>query len=383
MGRDLTLGVEEEYQICDPRTGDLTAGIEPLLAAAPPALRGRMSYELLHSVLEGNTPVAADVEEAHALTARLRRELVTLADGLGLALGLSGTHPFASWRDQDFVDTPDYQWVGSQLGYLARRNLSFGLHVHVGVADPEERISVVNRMRRWVAPLLALSCSSPFFEGEPTGFLSIRTHVFGAFPRTGFAPAFRGHADYLATVAALTAAGSITKPRQLWWNLRPRDEFGTVEVRIMDGQPSLRRVRGFVAACQALVAAHLREIREGRREDDLRDAFLSDGLFKAMRFGLEATVVDPATGRTVAMRDAIAELLDTAGAAARELGTARDLAILEEVLERGTEAETQLALLAELGDLRAVQLRLLEQARSEALRGPAASAAVSARTAGP
>jgi carboxylate-amine ligase len=381
MGRDLTLGVEEEYQICDPRTGDLVPGIESLLAAAPPALRERMSYELLHSVLEGNTAVAGDVEEAHALTARLRRDLIGLADGVGLALGLAGTHPFASWRDQEFVDTPDYQWVGSQLGYLARRNLSFGLHVHVGVADAEERVSVANRLRRWVAPLLALSCSSPFFEGEPTGFLSIRTHVFGAFPRTGFAPAFRRHADYLATVAALLAAGSITKPRQLWWNLRPRDEFGTIEIRVMDGQPSLRRVRGFIAACQALVAAHLRDVRDGRPEEDLREAFLADGLFKAMRFGLDAVLVDPATGRTVAMRDAIRSLLETAGSAARELGTAADLAILEEVLERGTEAEAQLALLAELGDLRAVQLRLLEQARAEALREPGPSSAAPAQTA--
>jgi carboxylate-amine ligase len=381
MARDLTLGIEEEYQICDPRTGDLVPGIESLLAAAPPALRERMSYELLHSVLEGNTAVAGDVEEAHALTARLRRDLIGLADGVGLALGLAGTHPFASWRDQEFVDTPDYQWVGSQLGYLARRNLSFGLHVHVGVADAEERVSVANRLRRWVAPLLALSCSSPFFEGEPTGFLSIRTHVFGAFPRTGFAPAFRRHADYLATVAALLAAGSITKPRQLWWNLRPRDEFGTIEIRVMDGQPSLRRVRGFIAACQALVAAHLRDVRDGRPEEDLREAFLADGLFKAMRFGLDAVLVDPATGRTVAMRDAIRSLLETAGSAARELGTAADLAILEEVLERGTEAEAQLALLAELGDLRAVQLRLLEQARAEALREPGPSSAAPAQTA--
>lgn len=383
MGRDLTLGVEEEYQICDPRTGDLVPGIGPLLGAAPPALRERMSYELLNSVLEGNTAVAAGVEEAHALTARLRRDLFGLADGLGLALGLAGTHPFASWRDQEFVDTPDYQWVGAQLGYLARRNLSFGLHVHVGVADAEERVSVANRLRRWVAPLLALSCSSPFFEGEPTGFLSIRTHVFGAFPRTGFAPAFRGHADYLAAVAALLAAGSVTKPRQLWWNIRPRDEFGTVEIRIMDGQPSLRRVRGFIAACQALVAAHLREIRDGRPEEDLREAFLADGLFKAMRFGLEALIVDPGGGRTLAMRDAIGEMLETAGAASRELGTAADLAILDEVLERGTEAEAQLALLAELGDLRAVQLRLLDQARAEALREPAASPAATVRSARP
>jgi carboxylate-amine ligase len=263
------------------------------------------------------------------------------------------------------VDTPDYQWVGEQLRYLARRNLSFGLHVHVGVEDAEERVSVSNRLRRWLAPLLALSCSSPFFEGAPTGFLSIRTHVFGAFPRTGFPPRFRSRADYLATIQSLIEAGSITKRRQVWWNVRPRESYPTVEVRVMDVQLSLRRVRGFTAACQALVARELREIRGGRPEEDLRTAFLMDAGFKAMRFGLEGTIIDPAGGATLTMREAVESLIEWSLPAARELGTESDLRILEEILTVGTEAESQLALLDELGDVRKVQQRLLEMARDE------------------
>ena len=365
MPNDLTLGIEEEYQVCDPRTGDLTPGVEKILGAAAPELRERLSYELLHTVLEGNTAVAASVDEGLALLLGLRRELFALADGLGLALGLSGTHPYARWQDQQFVDTPDYQWVGDQLRYLARLNLSFGFHVHVGVADAEERVSVNNRLRRWMAPLLALSCNSPFFEGVATGFLSIRTHVFGAFPRTGYPPRFRGHADYLATVNSLIAAHSITKGRQVWWNVRPRETYKTVELRVMDVQISLRRVRAFTAACQALVARDLRDIRDGRPEEDLRSAFLADALFKAMRFGLDAAIVDPASGDTLTMREAAEALLERASPAARELGTEADLRILEEILAQGTEAENQLALLDELGDLRKVQLRLLEMAREE------------------
>ncbi len=365
MGRDLTLGIEEEYQICDPRTGDLVPGVERILEAAAPELRERLSYELLHTVLEANTPVAASVEEGATLLCAVRRDLFDVAGRLDLALGLSGVHPFARWQEQGFVDTPDYQWVGDQLRYLARRNLSFGLHVHVGIADPEERVSVSNRLRRWLAPLLALSCSSPFFEGAPTGFLSIRTHVFGAFPRTGYPPRFRGHADYLATIASLIAARSITKGRQVWWNVRPRESYRTVEVRVMDVQISLRRVRSFTAACQALVARHLREIRDGRPEEDLRSAFLADALFKAMRFGLEGRIVDPVAGSTLTMREAAESLIEWASPAARELGTEADLRILEEILAQGTEAEGQLALLEELGDVRKVQLRLLEMAREE------------------
>lgn len=365
MEQDLTLGIEEEYQICDPRTGELAPGIERLLEAAAPALRERMQYELLRTVLEGNTEVALSVEDAMVKTVQLRRELFALAERLDMALGLAGTHPFASWRDQQFVDTPDYRWVGDQLRYLARRNLSFGLHVHVGVPDPEARISVTNRLRRWMAPLLALSCNSPFFEGAVTGFLSTRTHVFGSFPRTGFPPRFRGYADFRSIIAALTMASSITKSRQVWWNVRPREDYGTVELRVMDMQLSLRRVRGFVAAAQALVARHLREIGEGRSEEDLREAFLADALFKAMRFGLDADIVDPASGTTLPMRRAVVEMLEWASPAARELGTEADLGILEEILSDGTEAEAQLALLEELGDLHRVQLRLLERAREE------------------
>ena len=362
---DLTLGIEEEYQVCDPATGDLTPAVERLLAAADPELRGRIAFELLHTVLEANTPVARDVEDAVRNTVRLRRDLFALAGRLDLALGLAGTHPFARWRDQDFVATPAYQWVGDQLRYLARRNMTFGLHVHVGVDDPDARVSVANRLRRWLAPLLALSCNSPFFDGVATGFLSIRTHVFGAFPRTGFPPVFRDHADYRAVLAALIAARSITRPRQVWWNVRPRDPFRTVEVRVMDVQLSLRRVRGFAAACQALVAACLRDVREGVPEEDLRDAYLLDALFKAMRFGLEGTILDPAAGTTLTMREAVEALLARAAPEARALGTEPDLRALEEILVAGTEAEAQLALLDELGDVRRVQLRLLDLAREE------------------
>jgi len=365
MSRDLTLGIEEEYQVCDPRTGDLTPGVERLLERAWPALRERMAFELLHSVLEGNTAVAESVEDAMAMILRLRRDLFTVAEQLDLALGLGGTHPFARWSDQGFVDTPDYQWVGEQLRYLALRNLSFGLHVHVGVRDPEARVSINNRMRRWLAPLLALSCNSPFLEGVDTGFLSIRTHVFGSFPRTGLPPPLRNYEDYLSTVASLTAAQSINKPRQVWWNVRPRDEYGTIEVRVMDVQVSLRRVRGFTAVTQALVAGYLREIGDGRPEEDLREAFLSDALFKAMRFGLDARIVDPASGTTLTIREAVDAMVERALPAARELGTEKDLAILEEILAQGTEAEAQLELFRELGDLRRLQLRLLEKAREE------------------
>src|SRR3990172_4294374 len=150
----VSLGVEEEYQLCDPRTGDLTPAVDRLLAAAPASWRDHLGYELLHTVLEGNIPAAADVDAAMADVRRLRCAVLDVAAEQEVAIAIGGVHPFARWQDQDFVDTPGYQWVGEQLQYLARRNLSFGLHVHVGVGDEDARGYVSNQLRRWAAPLL-------------------------------------------------------------------------------------------------------------------------------------------------------------------------------------------------------------------------------------
>ncbi|CAN5298063.1 glutamate--cysteine ligase [soil metagenome] len=367
----ITLGVEEEYQLCDPLTGRLVPEVDALLAAAPPLLRQRLGYELLHTVLEGNIRVASDLDEAMELTRELRCSIIELAEAHGVAIGIGGVHPFARWQDQDFVDTPGYQWVGHQLQYLARRNLSFGLHVHVGIDDDDARVYVANQFRRWCAPLLALSANAPFFEGADTGFRTIRMHVFGSFPRTGFAPRFRDWKHYIEVIERLTASGAITAPRQVWWNVRPHVSYGTVELRMLDMQIDLDRTRTFVALAQALAAGLLADWKAGVSEWELEPAYLADGWFKAQRFGWDEKIAHPLSGETVTIRDEVRALQDAARPGAIDLGV-EDAAIdgVERILAAGPESDWQRAAWRAAGeDLQALQRRILARVREGARCG--------------
>ncbi len=364
----LPLGVEEEYQLCNPETGDLTPAVDKILRAAQPELAERLGYELLHTVIEANTRKSADLGEAMAGVRALRCDLLEIAASLGVAIGIGGVHPFARWQDQDFVDTEGYQWVGRQLQYLARRNLSFGLHVHIEVEDPEARVYVANQLRRWCAPLLALSANAPFFEGGDTGFRTIRMHVFGSFPRTGFAPRFDSWAHYMRVIDALIASGGITAPRQVWWNVRPHVAYPTVEFRMLDMQIGLDRTRALVGLAQALGAELLSRWEAREPEWELEPAFLADGWFKAQRFGWREPVAHPISGETVTLLDEIEEMLRLARPWAAALGTAADSVDgVRRILDEGPECDWQRRQWEECGrDLSALQRRIFARVRDGA-----------------
>lgn len=366
--RQITLGVEEEYQLCDPSSGELVPAVDDLLDAADPRLRDRLGYELLHTVLEGNIEVAGDVDEAIERVRRLRCDVIDLADRLGLGIAIGGVHPFARWQDQGFVDSPAYQWVGDQLRYLARRNLSFGMHVHAFVEDDDARVYVANQLRRWCAPLLALSANGPFFEGADTGFQTIRMHVFGSFPRTGFAPLFHDWEHYERVIDRLEASGAIQKPRHLWWNVRPHVEYRTVELRMFDMQIDLERARTFIALTQALTANLLENYEAGDPEWRLESAYLEDGWFKAQRFGWDEPIAHPITGQTVPLRQEIEAMREAARPWAERLGTADPaIAGLDRILAEGPEADWQRSVWERVGrDLSALQRRIAERVRSGA-----------------
>ena len=364
----LPLGVEEEYQLCNPATGDLTPAVDEVLRAATPELAERLGYELLHTVIEANTRKSADLGEAMAGVRALRCDLLEIAAALGVAIGIGGVHPFARWQDQDFVGTEGYQWVGRQLQYLARRNLSFGLHVHIEVEDPEARVYVANQLRRWCAPLLALSANAPFFEGGDTGFQTIRMHVFGSFPRTGFAPRFDGWAHYMRVIDGLIASGGITAPRQVWWNVRPHVTYPTVEFRMLDMQIGLDRTRALVGLAQALGAELLSRWEAREPEWELEPAFLADGWFKAQRFGWREPVAHPISGETITLLDEIEEMLRLARPWAAALGTAADsIDGVRRILEEGSESDWQRRQWKECGrDLVVLQRRIFARVRDEA-----------------
>jgi len=370
-----TLGIEEEYQLCDPHSGDLVPRVDYIMEHADSVLRERLSYDLILSLVEANTEVSETVDEAIANVLDKRRKIQQLCEAAGCTIGLGGTHPFADPMQTEFVDTPDYAWVHDQLGYVAQRNLTFGLHVHVGVDDADRAVYVANRMRQWIGPLIALSANSPFLDGVDTGWNAARLYAFGAFPRAGIPPHLRDYASFSAEMDALIAAGAITKPRQIWWNVRVHPPYGTVEFRACDVQCSLARTAALTALVQALIVTYADAHRAGEPEPYLSGTYLEDLRWKGMRFGLDADVVDAETGVVMPMPEYVRKMVATATPAADKLGTTRHLATVEEILRDGNEASGQRALLQEVGgDLRKLQLRLLERALEHGIRHPEAAA---------
>lgn len=361
-----TLGVEEEYQICDPASGDLVPRVHRLMDRADEALAPFLSYDLIQGLIETNTDVSADVESAMADLADKRRKILELAEAEGSTLGITGAHPWADPKETIFVDNESYRWVRNQLHYIARRNITFGLHVHVGVDDAERAIYVSNRLRRWIGPLVALAANSPFLDGVDTGWDSARSVAFGAFPRSGIPPRLRSWSHYEEVMDGLRRVRAIEKPRHVWWNVRAHPTYGTVEIRACDVQSSNRRTAAIVALCQALVVAYAEAHRRGEPEPELERAYLEDGRFKGMRFGLDCEVMDAETREPLTMTDQVRAMLELVAPAAARLGTERYLSGIEDILENGNGASYQRRL-AEMhgGDLRAVQLHLLREARKE------------------
>jgi carboxylate-amine ligase len=359
-----TVGIEEEFQICDPETGELVPRVNELMAHADENAKKFLAYDLIQSLIESVTDIGATVDDAVADLAAKRIRVQGYAEAEGCTLGITGTHPWADPRETVFVETESYQWVRDQLRYVANRNISFGLHVHIGVDDQERAIYVANRARRWIGPFIAVAANSPFLDGVDTGWDSSRSFVFGTFPRSGVPPTLRSWRHYEDVMTGLQQAGSITKPRHIWWNLRCHPTFGTVELRVCDVQMSLRRTAAIAAMFQALVVTYADRHRAGEPEPELERSFLEDARFKAMRFGLDADVMDPENRDLVSMRDLATRMVEFGSGAAARLGTGRHLDVFGEMVKRGNGSCYQRRVLAESGgDIRAAQLRLLRESR--------------------
>ena len=366
-----TIGIEEEFQLCDLETGDLVPKADEIMSSAGPELRKHLSYDLLLTLVEANTKISGSVEEGIEDLVDKRRQVQALAELSACTLGMTGTHPYADPHQQRFVSTPDYQWVKEQLGYVAQRNITFGLHVHIGVDDAERAIYVANRMRLWIGPLIALAANSPYLDGVDTGWDAARVYVFGAFPRAGIPPKLRSYDEFAAQMDALIAASAITKPRQIWWNVRVHPEYGTVEFRACDVQISVPRTAAIVALVQALVVAYGDAHRAGKPEPYLPGAYLEDLRWKGMRFGLSGDVVDAETSEVISMPALVERMVEVAWPAATKLGTTGYLDIVSEILQLGNGAAAQRAALAEEGgDLRKLQHRLLREAVEKGIRQP-------------
>jgi glutamate---cysteine ligase / carboxylate-amine ligase len=343
-GEPYTLGVEEEYMLLDSETFDLVQHVEAVLAAAEGhELEEQVNPELMQSVLEIETPVCTTPAEVEAELRRLRGYVSGLAAERGLRVGSAGTHPFSLFERQRITARDRYRHLVDQLQYIARRELIFGLHIHVAVDDPERAIKVVNGLLAHLSSLLALSASSPFWRGELTGLESSRQMVFAAFPRSGPPPRFRDYADYAEVVGQLEKTGCIADYTHIWWDIRLHPRFGTVEIRVCDAVTRVEDAVALAAFCQALVKLYCERHAVGAEIPSYHRILTTENKWLAARYGLEAPVMDLATGRRnrVPVAQLVRRTLKEIEPHARELSSDRELEGIREILARGNGSDRQ------------------------------------------
>ncbi|MBT3201018.1 MAG: YbdK family carboxylate-amine ligase [Phycisphaerales bacterium] len=357
-----TIGIEEEFHLIDPQTAELKPARADLTALLDPEMQESVCCELFECVIENRVGVFDTVDDLVASSLDGRRKLAHAAEQLNLRLAAGACHPFGQWRDLKIADDEHYRSVIDAYGYIARRLMSFGLHIHVGVRSAEEAVYVMLRMRPWVYALMAMSTNSPFFEGLATGLHSTRMHLFGSMPRTHLPPRFETWEELHAHYQALLAAGDVTRPGELWWNIRPQPPLGTVELRVLDLPTDVHRLGALTAVYQAAVATFRDDFQAARPADAPDDDYLDQHRWRAMRDGLEAVLINPFTGKTIGARDYLASLFDTIEPASEQLGSQKYFQLARRLLDTPNESAWQLKRAEELnGDLPALELEIADR----------------------
>jgi glutamate---cysteine ligase / carboxylate-amine ligase len=320
---DLTVGLEEEFSLLDPRTLELVPRFEHMRAAAQrdELLREGIAGELISSEIEIISGPGADLQDALARQRERRRRLFALADAEGVALGATGTHPWADYREQPIIDTEHYRRVEEGLKYVAWRNNTFSLHVHVGVRDIDRAVRACDRLRPVLPLLLAISANSPFLDGRDSGLHSARTQAFTkSFPRCGVPDVFGGWPAYRDYIEFLKRTGSIVEFTQVWWSIRPHFGFGTLELRICDAQATAGESEALATLMVACIAQALRDLDEGVPFEDQPPRLIEENMWRAIRFGLDGRLIDLERAEEYPARGAIERLLAWSAPVRAELG---------------------------------------------------------------
>ena len=337
-GPSYTLGIEEELMILDPETFNLQNAVESLLEDSP---NGEIKPELMESVLEIATQPCRTAPEAREHVRALRRRVAEIAESKGLSIGSAGTHPFAMWEDQRISSAERYRELVSALRFVARQEIIFGLHVHVGVDDADKAIHITNGMRVHVPVLLALSANSPFWREQATGLSSTRMPIFRAFPRTGMPPTYKDWADYESRIGFMVDSGTIKDYTYLWYDVRPHPNFGTVEVRAMDAQTRIEHTLGLAALIQAMVKELAEHYDAGGELARYPYEMLEENRWLAARHGLEGQLVDLPHKRLVSTKELARRLFARLRPHAQDLGAELQFDGIEDIIERGDGASRQ------------------------------------------
>lgn len=346
-----SLGVEIELNLVDARTMALRSAIGDLLAAIPAEEQAAIKPELLQCYLEINTGVCRDVEQVGSDLAAKIDVVRQAAANNGLKIYWSGTHPFSKWQDQDVTPNDRYLALIDLLQETARRLVTFGLHVHVGVDSGDKAIMICDRIMQYLPVLLALSANSPFWQARDTGLHSQRVKVMETLPTAGLPPLMRNWSEYTWLLNHMVQTGFIKTIREIWWDVRPHHNFGTVEVRICDMPPTLRHVLGLTALIQCLVFDLSQEIDRGTYQYDCHPFMVRQNKWRACRYGMEAALVDPNTFQSIPARKVVHSLVDRLAEHAEELGCARYLQDVHHLAEEPTGASRQIETYRQTGDL--------------------------------
>lgn len=340
-----TIGVEEEYLIVDPDTRDLVRDLPSgLMRQIEDILGTQVAPEFLRSQIEVGTVVAANVQEARADLARLRRTVADVAGDYGLAPIASSTHPFADWWHQEHTDKERYNELADDMGGVVRRLLICGMHVHVCIEDENLRIDLMNQVLYFLPHLLALSASSPFWHGLDTGLKSYRTSVFRALPRTGMPDEFAGWSDYRRHVDVLTGVGVIEDATKLWWDLRPSERYPTLEMRASDICTSIDDAMTIASMYMSLLSMLFRRRLENQRWRIYSRMLINENVWRAQRYGISDSLIDFAKGELMPYPVLLEELIDLVGEDADQLGCRAELEHARTIIDRGTSADRQLAI---------------------------------------
>jgi glutamate---cysteine ligase / carboxylate-amine ligase len=376
--QDLTLAIEEEFQIVDPQTHNLVNRFAELKARADATPLGEHTAgELISSEIEIKTGRCETFPEAARVLVERRRALLDEADAIGVALAACGTHPWSPWWEQEVIDTPHYRIVEGTLRYVAWRNNTFGIHIHIGVHGADRAMAFNNAMRSVLPDLLALSASSPWYEGRYTHLHSTRSQLFTRmFPRCGIPEPFDGWADYDRFVRWLVETRSIKEHTEIWWCVRPHQSYGTVELRNADALGDVRESLAVMAYAYALSARRLRAIDEGEPLVALRGRHLEENMWRAIRWGMSGELIDYERGMqsVPAAQRVLAQLADAAPEIAA-LGLEPYLEPLHGMLENGNSAQRSIAALESgvpLEELFADQVRVTRESVDAALAQEAA-----------
>lgn len=356
-----TLGIEEEFQIIDPVTRELSPHNKEIIEMGSPILGDKIKPEMLMSCVETTSGVCRDITEAREDILRNRTTIAELAAKQGLVIGAAATHPFSNWAQQPITEHERYRILEEELQDVIREILIFGMHVHVGIKDQNTAVAIMNELRYFLPHILAISTSSPFWLGRNTGLKSFRSVVFQRFPRTGIPDEFESYAAFEQYIDTLVKTRCIDDGKKIWWDVRPHPHFSTIEIRICDMPTRIEETLALAALIQAVVAKLYKLKTQNLGWRKYSRALIMENKWRAIRYGIEGKMLDLGKQSELPTRDLMLELLQFVDDVVDELGSRREVEYIQTILDRGTSADRQLATYARTGDFKAVVDQVLKE----------------------